>query len=48
MIEENVIYTNDLVTYIKNKTGLKEDVIMQVLDLEEEYLMSKGIIQVED
>lgn len=39
----NEISMEDLINYIKEQTGLSEDVIETILIHEEEYLESKGL-----
>lgn len=47
MINANDLYYNDddAVEYIKNETGLNENLIQEVLNAEFEYMKSVGLIE---
>lgn len=41
---EPVLYYDELISYIQGRTGLDYDTVLNMLDLETEYMIKVGII----
>ena len=44
MTDEPIYYVEEAVSFIHNKTGIDEQLIRDVLDAEEDYMRSIGLI----